>query len=328
MTYGDQPLEITRESPDTWWRATRDICSAEERPVVAPAVFGEPEHVLWLTAKRRGQIVGTCWGESAPGRTATVFPPTLARLEPFTTGRVLLQSVADHFRTRHGVRLVYVLLPPERSSQEFLLESAGFQRLGTTLHMVGPAANPREDGRIFTASEMDCPCDRSIPSDRESLLEFEPCDASTEGMSRLARTFAQTCDQTLDFPELHRWLDAEQSLDGYRQVGHFRPDLWHIIRLGGNDVGCLLLNELDEPGAVQLTYLGLIPAVRGVGRCRDAVRFGRMLAGQRGARHLMLTVDQRNTPAVNCYRAAGFAVRDRHTLFAKPVADDLMDEPG
>lgn len=305
MARCDQTLAMTRVAPDLWWRATREICPDPEPLEMAlnPALAGS-KNSIWLIARRRGQLVGSCTGEPAGGGTAAVFRPNLAQGEPFTTGRALLETVIDHFQNL-GASLVYALLRPEDSEQEDIFVRAGFQRLGTVLHMAGTPRKKRSPGK--------------------SQLEFEPFHESTVGYHRLARTFERTCQATLDFPELHRWLKPEQSLDGYRQAGHFRPELWHYIKRGGMDIGCLLLNQLDDPSLVQLSYLGLIPSVRRGGLGGQTVQFARRLAARCGASQITLSVDQRNSPAVRCYQSAGFVLAGRHWLLASRMADTPMD---
>ena len=85
--------------------------------------------------------------------------------------------------------------------------------------------------------------------------------------------------------------------------------------MGQLPVGVLLLTAVPECGALDLSYLGVVPGARGQG-------FGRELAGKAireavaaRAAQLTLAVDARNLPARQLYARLGFEEAQAREVF-------------
>ena len=106
-------------------------------------------------------------------------------------------------------------------------------------------------------------------------------------------------------------------MEGYRAVGHFRPDLWFIVRLDNEDVGCALVAEHSSDFVWELVYMGIVPEARGRRLGLEITRFVQWLAAHDQVRRLVLAVDAANDPAIAMYAAAGFVSWDRRSVFVR-----------
>lgn len=298
MASNDPTVTISEVTPRSWWQATNQLETLKEQSGGLGKLEPQTSNAIWLVGRRDDQVVGTCRGELAPGQTAAVFAPTLAESEPPTTGRILLEVLEEKLSSEGApVRFLHALTDSDQYVDGEVLKAAGFQELGEILHM-----NCRAE--TFRQSE-------------ESRMEFESFVDAPTSWSRLANVFEQTYRGTHDFPELNCLQTAAKSLEGYRDVGRFHPELWQFAKLEKNDVGCLLLNELHEPDVWQLVYCGLISSVRGRGLGKELAKRGRQLVGVHGAKQVVLSVDRRNQAAIRAYEVAGFCVTDQQVLFVK-----------
>lgn len=261
---------------------------------------------IWLVARRAGRIVGTCYGELAPGKAAAMFPPALSDGEPVCTGRRLLRALEGKLiGIRAQIDFFHALATSDQCEDAEVLKAAGFEPLGTTLHMT---------------------CSTEIPTAAGlTRLDFAVFNGSPSSWARLESVFDETCTKTLDFPELNLIDYGNRSLSGYREAGVFQPELWQIAKLDGEDVGCVLVNALDEPGICQLVYCGLTPAARNRGLGTELAARARQLAATHGAKQLVVSVDQRNRSAIAAYRRAGFCLTDQQTLFVKRRTNPASD---
>ena len=95
---------------------------------------------------------------------------------------------------------------------------------------------------------------------------------------------------------------------------------WSLARDGGAAVGVVMLARGEAPAAADVSYLGLVPAVRGRGLGKGLVRFALARAAALGFRTLTLSVDVRNDPAVRLYRGHGFRVYDWRDVYLAELA--------
>jgi ribosomal protein S18 acetylase RimI-like enzyme len=303
MASNDPTLTISEVTPRSWWQVTNQLDTVKGQSSRSGGLELQTSNAIWLVGRRDSQVVGTCRGELAPGQTAAVFPPTLAESELPTTGRILLNALEEKLSGKgEPVRFLHALTGLDQYVEREVLKAAGFQALGEVLHMTC---------RVET-----------IGRSEESRLEFEAFVDNPTSWNRLANVFEQTCQGTSDFPELNCLQSATQSLDGYRDVGRFHPELWQFVKLEGNDVGCLLLNELDQPDVCQVVYCGLIPSVRLCGLGKELARRCKQIAGTHSAKRVVLSVDKRNHAAIRAYESAGFRVTDQQMLFFKDITKE------
>jgi ribosomal protein S18 acetylase RimI-like enzyme len=124
-----------------------------------------------------------------------------------------------------------------------------------------------------------------------------------ESWEQFPAAFAASEIGSLDLPELHGLVSAANFLDGCGQPAD--RDHWLLARHEGEVVGLVLVTHTTTPSWV-LAYLGVVASVRGR-------RIGTVLlvetirrAMNHGAVSLSLLLDERNNPARQLYKAAGF----------------------
>jgi mycothiol synthase len=252
------------------------------------------DRTVW-TAYRGEKLISAILVEVWPGKTAILsLPRTPGELSGRAIRELIGQIVAR--LTMQGVRLAQVLLPIEGGGEEALLVDCGFHRAATLLYLVGlngrfPPAMPEED------------------------CEFLPYKPALHG--RLIQVVEQTYAGSLDCPSIDQVRAVEDVLEGYRAAGVFDPARWLIVRRGGHDVGCLLLTDDAAGDQWELSYMGVIPAARGLGLGSAIVRHAQYLAVLAGRERLVLAVDANNEPAVAVYTAANFIEWDQRRLFLR-----------
>ena len=111
-------------------------------------------------------------------------------------------------------------------------------------------------------------------------------------------------DDSLDCPELNQRRPADDILTGYLDTA---PDThgWNLALWHGSPVG-VAITTLGE-----LTFIGLIPEVRGQGL--GSVFLRQILDRMHGPCRLI--VDERNIPARRMYDRAGFQPTDSRHVF-------------
>lgn len=148
-----------------------------------------------------------------------------------------------------------------------------------------------------------------------TLQQFNP-----RHQAALQSLLADTYIETLDCPGLAEMRTTQDILNGHLAAGEFDPTLWTIAYQGEIPVAALLLSPSHATDSVEVVYLGLIPAARGVGLGRAMLHYGIQLIAKRSERVLALAVDARNTPAVALYARAGFrTLRRREAYVAHPA---------
>jgi ribosomal protein S18 acetylase RimI-like enzyme len=176
------------------------------------------------------------------------------------------------------------------------LLAAGFEHVADLLYLVSEA-------RAFPST---CPDDP---------FEFERYSSSAA--DRFAAIVERTYQGTRDCPRLNGVRPGAEVLEGYRAVGRFDPAIWRLVRHHGNDIGCLLLAHHPPHKLWELVYMGIVPEARGYGFGVALTRHAQWLARRAGIESLALAVDAANEPAIKGYAAAGFASRDRRSVFLK-----------
>jgi mycothiol synthase len=249
------------------------------------------------TAYRGDKLAAAALVEVLPGKTAIVSPPCPSDTQPSETIRDLLVQIVAKL-PRQDVRLVQVFLAQDRGGEEPLLIEAGFQRAATLLYLVSlsgtfPASSPEDD------------------------VEFVPYSPSLD--ERFAEVIEQTYRGSLDCPSVDQVRPIDDALEGYRSTGVFDPARWLLARRRGRDVGCLLLADDPASNQWELTYMGVVPAARGLGIGPAIVRHAQWLTGQAGRERLVLAVDANNEPAISVYAAANFVQWDKRRLFLRVV---------
>ena len=107
----------------------------------------------------------------------------------------------------------------------------------------------------------------------------------------------------------------DEILAGHRGQRTDDPATWWLAFEDDRAVGVVLVSEIPEGGAWDLSYLGVIPEVRECGVGRELVRKVQSEAQLARVRSVSLSVDTRNRPAWRLYLGAGFEPYDRREVY-------------
>jgi mycothiol synthase len=203
----------------------------------------------------------------------------------------LVQAVLGDCRARGG-KVVQAIVSPDDAGRAAPLVRNGFAKVTQLL---------------FFEHDL-----RRIPRDGGDL-GAEPFGEANAAI--FGETLARTYKGTLDCPELNGVRTVEEILTAYREAGSFRPERWWLLRKGDMPAGIVILTELPEDGAWDLSYLGVVPEQRRRGLARRATCRALRAARTAGALQMLLAVDVRNTPARVLYESLGFRQSDVRDVY-------------
>ena len=246
----------------------------------------DPLATLWI-ANHQDQIVSAGWAQPQSGNAATLWPPVSNRGCESKVASSLLREIVTVL-DQAGILFTQLLLEDGNDPRIESLKENGFQFVAK-LEYLGRKTSPSLG-------------DES--TNEQPQLSFEPF--ASEDHHRLCRIVEATYIDTLDCPSLTGLRDIEDTLDGYRSTGNYRPENWFCIRKGGEEIGILILAELDLGENYELVYMGLLPQYRGEGLGNQIVQFACSRAQIAGADQIMVAVDTVNHPAQRAYTKNGF----------------------
>lgn len=217
---------------------------------------------------------------------------------------------------RRTVKLVQALLEPRETASAPGYEEAGMSRLAELLYLARPLKLQESVKHLVSADGVRRPDGGAWPAGI-TVRPLGPEDTD-ERMQRTA--LLASYERTLDCPELAGLRDIDDIVAAHRAVGEYDPAMWWLVERSGKPEGCVLLNRCSLQGCVELVYIGLSPAVRGLGlgdalmRCAIGVSAGL-------ERELRCAVDSRNTPARRLYDRLGFRDAGRRIAFVGLAGD-------
>jgi ribosomal protein S18 acetylase RimI-like enzyme len=246
----------------------------------------------------RGQIVGMCLWVPSPGRTALIFAPNM-REHPGAAGAsaaCVKQALED--AAAAGVVLVQAMIEPGDAVGQQAFESAGLWLLAKLQYM-----ERRPPLMVPTVT---------LPAG----VKLEPYSAGTHDLFK--ETIQESYRDTLDCPALSGLRDMEDVVAGHKAVGPFDPQLWSLIVEHNRPLGVMLLADVVARNALELVYLGLVPAARGRGLGRALMNRVLAISARRGFALASCAVDAGNEPAVRLYKRCGFTrVAERSAMIKK-----------
>ncbi len=227
-----------------------------------------------------------------------------------------------HTKHGSGAHLVQGLLEPRDVWAAEAYEAAGLSRLAELLYLsrimrLGEAQGDiRQPGRIAPPEGGEWP----------GGVTVRPMVPGADDEALLHRALESSYTQTLDCPELAGLRTTEDIVAAHRAVGAYDADLWWLIERAGKPEGCVLLNRCADQGCVELVYIGLSPAVRGLGLGQ---RLMESAIGVSAAleREMRCAVDVRNEPARRMYTRLGFREAGRRVAFVGLVEDLMARNP-
>lgn len=233
----------------------------------------------------------------APGRSALLLCPAETPEEITASARACLDAACDRLRA-DGMHLVQTLLPMDGATSGGVLRSAGFSHLADLAYYVREVPRRRQ------------PSERAIPG-----LTWLPYSAETHSL--FLETLAATYEGSLDCPDLAGERTTDDILAGHKAAGDFDPALWQLLLdVDDRPVGLVLLAGVPSRRAMEIVYLGLVPAARGRrvdGERLSDILLGRVLAlsRQAGRTPVTLAADAANGPALALYRRHGMVEAQR-----------------
>jgi ribosomal protein S18 acetylase RimI-like enzyme len=268
---------------DRSYRAARAVELAERGDLDARGVF-----VLPGAAGLAG--VGVC--QPVPGAGALLWPPVVI-LQPRIALEDALVGHACAWLRQQGARLAQCLLADEEAPLAAALLRNGFDHITGLSYL-------QHDLQLHPAL-LGTPV----------RLSFECYDPARP--DEFQEALAGSYEQTLDCPEVNGVRTVEEVLQGHWAQGRHDPARWWLARSAGAAVGVLLVVE-PSPGEWEVAYMGLRPRARRQGLGRELLLHAVCEARAAGAYRLILSVDDRNTPARRLYERIGFQPYDHRLV--------------
>ncbi|MCI0702501.1 MAG: GNAT family N-acetyltransferase [Planctomycetia bacterium] len=125
-------------------------------------------------------------------------------------------------------------------------------------------------------------------------------------------TLLATHEGTLDCPELNAPRTPAEILAGFMSSA---PGEWFLVKRDREPVGVFMFEADPRQDASELTYIGVVPELRGQGFGSQLLNFAVGGAALTDASALNVSVDARNTPAMKLYARHGFIEYDRREVW-------------
>ncbi len=238
------------------------------------------------------------------GRTAMLFvSPITTRRDTAPTTDLICHVMAQ--QNPDELRLIQTLLEPTQRLETRALLDANFSNLATLVYMQRAADKPARALRLFDHDDTPLQIYAWHESNRQ----------------RFADAILASYEDTLDCPGLLGLRQIDDIIAGHMGAGEFKPDLWHAIYRDDQPVGVLLVNLLPSQHAVELVYLGLTPAFRGIGLAPKLVEHALGIAREHHMSQLILAVDEKNTPALRLYRRSRLIPQARKVALIQTLGE-------
>jgi mycothiol synthase len=241
-------------------------------------------------ARQGRAVIGAVICAPVPGAGGVVWP---AQAEHADVEERLMREALAWLRSR-GARLAQALLADHERALGAGLVRSGFQHVTDLWYM-----------RLHL--------DSSRPMPESSALTYHTY--TDDAADIFHETLLRTYEETRDCPEVNGVRGIADIIAGHRSQGAHDPDLWWLVRQNDRPVGVVLLTPMPEWDGWDLIYLGVVKEARGRGIGRELTARAIAVARAAKTRQLTLSVDVRNQPAWNLYRAAGFETYDQRAVY-------------
>jgi ribosomal protein S18 acetylase RimI-like enzyme len=248
-----------------------------------------------LLVARQGGVVGAMLCQVLPGASGLVWPPQTVLAAGQREWEDLLVRRAVEWMRRQGAKLGQALMSLREAPLAAPLVRNGFAhitRLSYLRRLLSPSDRLLPVARRLTCQSYDC-CDQAL----------------------FHRTLLRTYEDTLDCPEISDVRDLDEVIAGHRAQGKHDPALWWLARDGDRPIGVLLLTEMPEWEAWDVSYVGVVPEARRCGLGRELMIHALTEAQAAGVSQMTLSVDDRNRPAWHLYRSLGFEPYDQREVY-------------
>ena len=238
-----------------------------------------------------GQMVAGAYAAALHGGVVSIGAIRIDRADILVTTSELLQELLQSFADSN-IELVQAIATEFTGLERKVLESVGLRYLAYLDHLV-----------LFIDQQT-----------RASGAAFDALTQSAKGLTLrvfregdeqpLERVVSDSYIDTLDCPLLGNYRTGKAAVEGYL-LARDQPHSWWLAEYEGTEVGCLLLWE-RAPAIWELTYMGIVPNVRGKKFGEVLLEAAIAVAAQNGAKQLVLSVDRDNHPATGLYLQRGF----------------------
>jgi mycothiol synthase len=273
-----------------YWQAIRSLVSQ-----------GHPERAVLLAIRNADRLLAAQVAQVLPGNVAVVWLPQFDKAPASDQAHLAAALFArmKHELKQGGAQMAQSLISAGDDASSTLFSSGGFSKAADLLYL---------------AVDVNGAAERPV-------LPFELETYAPKHEKRWLELIDRTYAGTLDCPLIDGLRKTEDVFAGYRAVGEFRPELWHIAVHNGADVGCLLVNLHPDVGHAEIVYVAVVPEVRGRGWGLALTRYAQWLASQTNSQRLVLAVDAANEPAIRLYSQARFDVFDRRAVWIQPLRE-------
>ena len=245
--------------------------------------------------RRTDGVVGAIVSMLVPGASALIWPPQAAAgLQEESIQDQLLKASEDWLRSG-GAKLAQALIAREDRHLGAALVRNGYRHVTSLCYM---------------RNEFEAPVDMLAGTSMLELQSYEFCDRN-----EFNETLLKSYVESRDCPEVNGIRTIEEIIDGHKSQGKHNPSCWWLARLAGRPVAVLLMSEIPEWQAWDLSYVGVVPEARGQGIGRELTLKALHDARAAGALQVTLAVDNRNTAAWNLYRGLDFQSFDEREVY-------------
>lgn len=237
------------------------------------------------------QLIAGFYCAALPGGVVSIGAIRIDRQEVLKQVIDLLQCALSHYSTQN-VELVQAIATEFSTLERRVLEGIGLRYLSHLDHLVlFLEGEKKASQKAWDAWESS--------GDKLSLTEYQ------DGrLAQLEDVITESYIDTLDCPLLGDIRTGKAAVEGYIAAREQRHSWW-LAESGERVVGCLLLWE--RANAIwELTYMGIIPEVRGKKLGSILLEAAIGISSRLGAKQLVLSVDRENLPATRLYHQRGF----------------------
>ncbi len=279
---------------------------AVDRFLMAAEAHGIDLRNLWASFDpQSGAARQTCLAVVGAGRSAMIFVSTPS--DP--PGEIELARVVNAAcEALDDVVIAQALLEPSEASAASGLKAAGWSTIAELAYLRRPRRG--SDGKLGGGEGHDAP----VPVDLRTAGEVDKAD--------IVQALEDSYIGTLDCPELCGLRRTSDVIESHRATGHYDPEMWTVVYLGGEPCGAVLLNPTPEQASVELVYIGIGPRLRGRGMGAWLLRRAIGQIASRSERELTCAVDLRNEPAMAMYKSFGFQRFALRNAMVLPLAPE------
>jgi mycothiol synthase len=240
---------------------------------------------LFVARDASGRLHAAALVQALPGALGVAWPPRGDSTEAIDAVTV---AACDWLRS-HGAKVCQAFAPATEVADMAPLERHGFRHTTQLVFLSRDVSSGYELAPYLSFVAVRQP----FPEDFSSTL-------------------LATHLETRDCPELNAARTPDEICAGFVCLARAGS---YLVWCGGEPVGVVMFEPIDAPGAAELTYIGVVPGLRGRGLGAELLKFAITEAAIRWEAVLNLSVDARNAPAMALYSRHGFIEYDRREVW-------------